>query len=504
MRDFRSSRGRGWLTPLSLSLAVAALAATERARASDLDLEGDEKKTDEKKADAESTFGTYQALPTQQVVRGRSYSLVECLALADRNHPNLWAARARLAWWHGQLSEAKWLPFSQWYASVDVGVLPTIGGIPTYTTAPASIVNPGIFEGLQPALRGSINGTIPLYTFGKMTAGREAATAAVRVSEWDLEKTRQQIRMDVRRAYFGTLLARDAAYLINDVTERIAKGIQGIEKRIARGDASVEETDRLRLLVYRDEILARAGDAKKGEIYALAALRFMTGVQSNFDVPDEPLKKPTVELGPVVQYLTAARLYRPDINQARAGLVARRALVDLARAYMLPNVGIGLGASYVYAPSATVQNNAWFGDRFNQGLTGLGYYFGLGARWDLDFMVKQARIGMAESQLEETRALHRLALGGVGVEVENAHAIAVEAKGREEAWGRAESRARQWISTVQDAIDLGTKDERALTEPLRVYVNARVSHIYALMDYSVALSDLARTTGWGKAAPGGS
>jgi outer membrane protein TolC len=181
--------------------------------------------------------------------------------------------------------------------------------------------------------------------------------------------------------------------------------------------------------------------------------------------------------------------------------VARKAQLDLARAMLYPNIGLGVGASYVYAPSATVQNNAWFGDRFNQGVTGIGYYFGVGARWDLDFMVKQARIGMAESQLEETRALQRMALGGVAVEVENAHGIAVEAKGREEAWARAESRSRQWISTVQDAIDLGTKDERALTEPLRAYVNARINHIYAIMDYSVAMSDLARVTGWDAAAP---
>lgn len=485
---------------LGAAAGLALLATGWVARAGDLDLEDD---GEAKKPDAAtSEFGTY-APTVRQTVRGRTYSLAECLALTDRNHPNLWAARARLAWWHGQLDEAKWLPFSQWNAGADFGVLPTIGGIPIYTTAPASVVSPGVFEGLQPTTRTWINGTIPLYTFGKITAGREAAEAGVRVSEWDLEKTRQSLRMDVRRAYFSALLSRDAGYLVNEIIDRIQRAIQGIDKQIAKGDTGVEETDRLRLAVYRDEILARAGEAKRGETYAMAALRFMTGVQGNFDIPDEPLKKPDVELGPVVQYLAAARLYRPDINMARAGVVARRAQVDLARAMLYPNIGVGLGASWVYAPSATVQNNAWLADRFNQGLTGLGYYIGVGARWDLDFMVKQARITMAESQLEETRSMQRLALGGIAVEVENAHAVAIEARGREEAWARAESRSRQWISTVQDSIDLGTKDERALTEPLRVYVNARISHIYALMDYSMALSELARVTGWDAAAPGG-
>ncbi|MFO0674215.1 MAG: TolC family protein [Polyangiaceae bacterium] len=487
-----SGRGAPWAALAGIALVVAARAA----HAGDLDLEG----ADDDKGAASTSFGSYK--PPAQKVRHRGYTLAECLALADRNHPNLWAARARLAWWHGQLEEAKWLPFSQWNAGIDAGILPTIGGIPTYTSAPASaVVSPSVFEGLQPSARAWVNGTVPLYTFGKITAAREAAGAGVRVNEWDMEKLRQSVRMDVRRAYFGMQFARDASYLVDDVIEKIQKAVTGLDKRIAKGDQSVEDTDRLRLSVYRDEILARAGQAKQAETYALAALRFMTGIETDFDIPDEPLKKPEIGLGPVVQYLSAARLYRPDINMARAGLVARRAQVDLARGYLFPNVGLGVGASYTYAPSATIQNNAWFGDRFNQGLTGLGYYFGVGARWDLDFMVKQARLSMAESQLEEMRALQRLALGGVAVEVENAHAVAVETKGREEAWARAESRSRQWISTVQDAIDLGTKDERALTEPLRAYVNARLNHINALMDYSIALSELARVTGWDQAAP---
>ena len=60
--------------------------------------------------------------------------------------------------------------------------------------------------------------------------------------------------------------------------------------KLERGDKSVEEPDRLRLEYNRDEILARVADAKKAEAYALAGLRFLTGVQTNFDIPDEVLQ----------------------------------------------------------------------------------------------------------------------------------------------------------------------------------------------------------------------
>jgi outer membrane protein TolC len=293
------------------------------------------------------------------------------------------------------------------------------------------------------------------------------------------------------------MLARDALYISADVLDKLNGAIDKVAKRLAENDKTAEEPDRLRLEIYRDELLARIGEARKGEAFASAALRFLTGVQTAFDIPDEPLKRPESSLGPVVRYLTAARLFRPDVNLARAGVAARRAQVDYARAQLFPNIGLGLGFSYAVAPSATPQNTAWIGDPYN----GFGAAFAFGLEWGLDLLPKNARLQFAESQLEETRALERLALGGVGVEVENAYAAALEAKTREENWERAEHRAKRWISSVQDAVELGTKDERFLVEPLRAYVFARANHVQALMDFNVSLSELARVTGWDAAAP---
>ena len=59
------------------------------------------------------------------------------------------------------------------------------------------------------------------------------------------------------------------------------------------------------------------------------------------------------------------------------------------------------------------------------------------------------------------------------------------------------------MAIVSDQIDLGTAEEGALLEPLRAFANARIAHLYALMDYHVALSALALTSGWDEAAPSG-
>jgi outer membrane protein TolC len=469
------------------------------AHAGPFDLDDDEPQKDEsKKAPQAQPAGAIATIPIA-TIKTHAYSLAECLLLAERNAPQLWAARARLAAVHAQLDEARWTPYSYWNLNSTFGYLPPIGGTVLYNASPYTLLYQGFGDGWQPAFGMSLTGKVPLWTFGKIESAKHAAEGKVRVNEWDLEKQRQQIRMDTRRAFYGLMLARDMQYIANDVLNQLNKALNNITAKLERGDPSVEEPDRLRLEYNRDELFARSAEAKRGEALATAGLRFLTGVQTAFDIPDEPLKRPETPVGPVVRYLTAARLFRADVNMARAGVQARKAWLEFRRSELFPNIGMGINASYSVAPSADPQRAAWIGDPFNRFGTG----FGFGLDWGLDILPKQARIAQAESDLEEARAMERLALGGVGVEVEGAYAAVIEAKTREEAYDRAEHRSKRWISITQDAIDLGTKDERFLIEPLRAFVFARVAHAQALMDLHVTMSELARVTGWDAIAPTG-
>jgi multidrug efflux system outer membrane protein len=432
-------------------------------------------------------------------IAAHRYTLAECLALADRNFPNLWAARARLEATHAQLDEAKWTPWFQWNAQASFGVAPPLFGTVLYPQSTLTSRNINDISNLQPFFAFSVNGTVPLYTFGKIETARVAAEANVRVSEWDMEKWRQAMRMDVRRAFFGLQFARDAMDVVHDAFDRLDRAVDGVKKKLAKGDKDVTDVDRLRLEYFKQDLTSQSLQAPKGESYALAGLRFLTGVEEQFDVVDEPLKRPDRPLAAVAQYLEAARVLRPDVNMARAGIVARKALVDYNRARLYPDFGLGLGADYVSTPSATPQFDLYANDPFNH----FYYYFGLGLRWSLDLLPQNARMHQAEAQLSETRSLERLALGNAEYEVEKAYADVVEAKAREESWEKAEHLAKQWISTVQDHIDLGTWNEGWLMEPLRNYGYSRTFHLQALMDYNVALSNLALVSGWDSAAPTG-
>src|SRR5579862_6530849 len=108
-------------------------------------------------------------------IRPHAYTLAECLALAERNFPNLWAARARLAQAHAQLDEARWTPWFQWSAHSDFGVAPPLLGTVLLPQSTLTTRDINDFGNLQPFFGFGISGAVPLYTFGKIEAAQDAA-----------------------------------------------------------------------------------------------------------------------------------------------------------------------------------------------------------------------------------------------------------------------------------------------------------------------------------------
>jgi outer membrane protein TolC len=434
---------------------------------------------------APSTIASATAKETPKAPpKGPVYSLAKCIALADARSSVIRQSKDRLAQAHAQLDEITYLPWSQWSMSGGAAMVPQIQGTSVYS--PNGDIS--LSSKLGPAWRIGIEGVVPLWTFGKITAATEAAKAAVDVALGDVDKTRLLVHHDVRRAYFGLMTAHDGRYLLEMAQERLDDAVKKAE-----GNDDLDEADVLRMKTYQMEVKARLGEVEKAERMATAALRFLTGIDAPtpLDIPEDPIAPPKKPITDVLVYLQRAKLNRPELRMVRAGVAARKAQVDLAKAKLWPDIGLGLSFGYANAPIITDQTNPFVVDNANY----LRYGVGLVFRWNLDLLPGAARVRFAEAQLAETRDLEAYALGGVGVEVENAHATAKDAATRVKFYGEAEQIAKKWVATVSAGIAVGTRDDKDIIDPMRSYLTNRYSYLLAVMDLDVALSSLAVATG---------
>lgn len=420
------------------------------------------------------------------------YSLPRVLELADENHPNIAMARARVKQARAQLDEAHWAPFSQFKLTGGVALVPNLSGNNVYS--PNTDVS--LTTSLGVGWRAGIEGVLPLWTFGKISNLWEAAGANVNVNEAGVERERDAVRVDVRKAFFGLQLARDSQLLLKDVRSAVDKGQTALQKQIDKDEG--DPIDLLKLQTYGSELDIREAEASRYVTVALAGLRFYTGVP-DLDIHDEPLRPPKHQIGHVTRYLQAAGVYRPEMAMVKAGVTARQAQVQLARAGLFPDIGLGLQLGITAAPQIADQINPYVVDPGNFFRYGAAVVF----QWKLDFLPQTAKIRFAEAELDEIRAQQRFALGGVAAEVEQAYAEVVDWKKRVDIYARAVQTAKRWLVMVQSGIDVGTIADKELLDPAKAYALNRFNQLNAIMELDMAMSRLAKATGWDAIAPDG-
>jgi outer membrane protein TolC len=439
-----------------------------------------------------AAFTAASASAPASAAPGGTMGLPRILELADRNHPNVLAARARLKQVRAQLDEAHIAPFMQFKLTGGVALAPNLRGNNIFSPN----TDASLTSNLGVAWRIGIDGIVPLWTFGKITNLWDAASANVRVHEGGVEKERDAVRYDVRKAFFGLRFARDAKHLLGEVKKELAKAETRATEAL-EGDEG-DPIDLAQVQTISAEIEARESEAERYEQNALTGLRFFTGI-ATLEVEDLPLSAPPHPLGHVTRYLTAARLHRPEMQMVRAGLDARQAQVRMARSALFPDVGLLLQAGISAAPEIANVLNPYVNDPGNYFRYGVALVF----QWKLDVLPAEARVRFADAQLEEMRATEQLALGGVGTEVEIAYDEVHDWRKRAEAYGKAVSAAKRWLILVSQGIDVGTKETKDLIEPAKSYALNKVNQLNALYEYNLAMSRLAKATGWDAIAPDG-
>ncbi|HEX2732674.1 MAG TPA: TolC family protein [Polyangiaceae bacterium] len=429
------------------------------------------------------------SLPTRAV---RRLTLEQCQRMAVDRYPSIAEARARISQAEAQLWLARTVAFSDFETTAGIALAPTVRG--TQTFSPSTDVSISSNMGL--AWQVNASGTVPIWTFGKIDAAAQAARAGVQVKEHEAEKVRNELKQTVRQAYFGVQFARDALSLLQEAEQRLDKYLPSVQAAVDNDDA--DEVPLFKMKMYRAELAARHSEAERQEKVALSGLRYLIGEGSGSDVLDEPMPEPKNSLAPLARYLTAARLYRPEINMAHAGVLAREAQLRLERAKAFPDLGVTLSVGWSQAPEVTDQLNPFVRDPGNF----LHYGFAFGLKWKLDFLPQAAKRADAQAKLDEVRATEQFALGGVGVEVEKAYLEAVDAERRLQAYGESAEWARRWMITVQQGIDVGTYKDEDIVQPAKEYALRRFTEMNAAYEYNVALGRLALATGWDAALTG--
>jgi outer membrane protein TolC len=415
----------------------------------------------------------------------RVYHVDEFTESAVRRYPSLKAAAADIDAAQARLDEARLSPFFQFEGQARFFVAPGARGTPTFSPDPqipwSNRWGPGGELGVE--------GGIPIYTFGKYRSGKKAATAGITAAEYQRELTLNQVVFDVRRAYFGVQLSLDLQAMIAEGKDKLRSAVDKLGARLEADDPEVKQQDYFRLVAALSEIESRESEALRLEATARRALELLSGIEPAV-VPECPLEAVQSEVVELGDYVDRALAKRPEVFQLDAARHAQDANLVVKRAGYLPDIILALRATFARTPVITDIENPYVIDRGNFA----GAFFGLVARWKLDFAGTNARVKAAKAEIASLKAKTEEAKIGIEIEVNTIYEQLKDAQRRMNSWRRSEKEARKWFVSAGQGYEVGTQDARDFVDAVKAYFSARSNRLLATAEYDLAVAALEKAT----------
>jgi outer membrane protein TolC len=406
------------------------------------------------------------------------------------------AAHARLDAYRARHAEARWAIFP--VVQLELGIGGPLGerklacpDDPNCLEIEGSRDNLESFSAdhLTFAVGGKISGALPLYTFGKWSAAKDAARAGVEAGEEDVTRMRQEVALEVRRAWYAWQLARAAVAALEDGEATLKDVEQKLDRMLEELAEGVSEQDRFKLRFHAAQVRAMLIQARQGRALALAALRFLTdlpGLGEAEPLAGIDLEAPT--LPPLERDALVARAQRAraDLRMLRAARRAAGALVELQRSMFYPDIGLKGTFEGYYSPGQDYIENSLL----NNGWTRYGGSLMLGLQVSLDIPQKLARLERAEAELRQVEAQLELAERGVALDVERRLEDVLAARDSLQAQRDGQRAARAWLRTNMMSYGVGLANTRDMLDSVAAHAKADLERQKGIHDLLSALDAL--------------
>ncbi|MCP3099361.1 TolC family protein [Myxococcus sp. K15C18031901] len=346
------------------------------------------------------------------------------------------------------------------------------------------------------------NAVLPLYTFGKLTALKEAGAQGPIVGAALRERARAEAGFQAAQAYFSYQLARSGVQQMEEVTKRLEDAAGRIAALLKDESPQVSQVDTYKVRFFQQVVAARKAEALQGRTLALTAIGLLANVPPGApvdvveeDLPlDEEVTPPTLE-----RALMLAEQYRPELTAIAAGIAAREKEVFIRERSYFPDFGLAGFYDVRFTTSATRQLSPFSYDPYNDRTAGVG----LVMRGTFDIPIKDAQLAQARAELDKMRAQEKQIRAGIRLEVTKVHGDLVAAWARAKAYTDAEKSARRWVTAAFAAFDLGTGETRDLVDAFTAYAQVTADRSKSWFDVRLGTVALTRVTGAPPASGGG-
>jgi len=331
----------------------------------------------------------------------------------------------------------------------------------------------------------------PLYTFGRLSGLADAAGFGVEASRSGLEASSDEVRLQVRKLYWGLLLGQELVDVADGVLNQLAEADSILADRYDEGSAT--QNDMFKFQIFKYQVRKRRREAVDRHAMAEAGMRAMLGLEGATAVRTDVAKLTPLEakLGSLEQYVALAAESRPEVEQLQAGIAARSALARSKRGELFPQLFLGADIKWNKAPSRFDPRNPFVYNPTNFFRPGIA----VGFRWNMNLFQTRDELRLAEHETARLRNQVTPLSKKIRLEVQEAYLAVLRARSDVEESEDALKASSNWFRAESQTFDLGLSEIKDLVDAFQANIEMQTEHLGNVFRLNTALAELSRAVG---------
>ena len=327
--------------------------------------------------------------------------------------------------------------------------------------------------------------TLPLFTGGRLTSGYKQAKYNFFSTQESVRQTSQETVFNVKRGYYGYLLAKKLVDVSEEALTLAGKLSQNVKNMYEVGIAS--RLDLLRAEVRVANLKPSVLQARNNLAVAELSLKTLLGLDlvQPVEIIGEMTYEP-VEIN-LEESLAKALANRPELSQVNYQKKMAQEMVKVARAAGLPTLAVS--GSYSY-----------WADLFNFKRDNWQSFYSFNLVLDIPIFngfSTSAKVAESEAMIREIEHTEKGLIDGIKFEVESAVLTLNQAKESLLSQEKNIEQARESVRVAELNYGEGLATILDVDSAQVALSEARINYLQALYEYTVSLAQLERAMGLG-------
>ena len=416
-------------------------------------------------------------------------TLPQLIDMAIAKSPEMGETRSEIAATRSDLDQVKAAYYPQLESAAIIGPVndarrPVVLGTRIHDPSPDTV---GVF--------GRIDFTVaqPLYTFGKLSNRKEAASRGIRAKELKLVERKNEIVLRVKELYYALILARAGLDAADEADSFFDDARRRMNRLLELGSTNVLESDLYRVDAYRANTAKSRAEAEKGVKLAYFVLKSLIYLPptTDFEPTEKVLPLKEESLSELESYIQKAYGDRPEFKQLDEALAAQESLVRAVESDRYPSFFVALEGSLAGAPGRETFRNAYISDEFNHINIGVV----AGVKWNFDFGISKAKVDKEKAEygrLHFTKASAKL---NIPIQVAQYYQDVREWKVAVDSYKKGATASRKWVVAALTSFDMGVGTADDMLRGIEKYGENQGKYLEALFNYNLSLAQLEYSVG---------